>query len=165
MKPTAAQRLLRLTEAIKKEGMDKGKGKVTARPPFFEVDKENDIKATPVEKPNLKLDKENELKRGVNDKFLGDWDDTEIVDNTEKDIRVVEFRDASHFEEAMRILADDIEIGHPTYEKGVDNKSMIFHLWKANDAMKERIEKAIARLTDYGIVQDTKYYPHVRKNK
>lgn len=159
MNKNVAQELLQLTEAIN------GGGKVKTKPSFFEVDKENDFDATPYKDPKIKVDRAEELKRGVNDKILGDWDEDNIVDNTRRDVRVVEFRDDRHFEEALQILAEDDEIGHPTFEKGVDNKSLIFHLWKATDSMKERIEKAIDRLIDYGLVQNTRYYPHYRKNK
>ena len=132
-------------------------------PPFFTVDSTNPKRTKVAKKKEGEIGKD--LKRGVNDTLLGDLTDDQIQGNGGKDIQTVEFRDSRHFEEAVRILADDFEIGHPTYERGVDAKSLIFHLWKASDDMKERIEKAIERLIDYGLVQDTKQYPHFRKNK
>ena len=130
-------------------------------PPFFDVDKSNPKKTSAVSPKKGDIGKN--LNRGVNDKMLGDFDDDDYIDASDRDVKVLEFRDARHFEEAMKILAEDPEIGHPTYERGIDSKSIIFHLWKADESMKKRINKAISLLKKYGLVQDTKYHPHYRK--
>ena len=130
-------------------------------PSFFELG-ENPVKKSPVEK-KVKTEIGKNLKRGVNDKMLGDFSDEDYVHNKKRDVRVVEFRDERHFDEALSILGRDLDIGVPSYERGIDNKSMVFNVWKADDKMKKRIEDAIDLLMTFGLVQNSAQYPHFRK--
>jgi hypothetical protein len=128
-------------------------------PSFFEVDPSNPETSTYSVKP-VKTEIGKNLPRGTQDQMLGD---SEPVDVEGRDVRVLYFRDPRHIEDAFSILADHDDIGHPTFQRGSDGKSLIFYFWKADDKMKDKMEKAIKVLKDAGLLLDTVQYPNYAK--
>lgn len=72
----------------------------------------------------------------------------------EKEEIVVQFRDPRFIADAMRFMADDPTIGHPTYNLGTDGTSLSFPMWKMTPDMKERTKRAIAMIKKKGLGEE-----------
>lgn len=161
-----AQKLLQLTKKMSEEAK---KDKIDpVLPPFFEepgkpkkgkydVDDAPDPGKKPKGKKKLP-DGAEELEYGVSG--IDVLADAAEEGSAEHERITVEFRDQRQLEDAYRVLGEDPEIGTPTYELGTDGKSLVFHPWKADDSMKDRIKAAVKRLVDDGIaiVRDKSAY-------
>lgn len=134
-------------------------------PPFFEEPGKSkkgaygvDDAPDPGKKPKSKsIPKDaEELERGVSG--IDVLADAAEEGPAEHERITLAFRDNRHLADAFRELGEDPELGTPTYELGTDGRSLIFHPWKADDAMKGRIKDAIKKLVDAGlaVVRDGK---------
>lgn len=159
----------KLLDLAKQMAEDMKKDKIDPTPPpfFEEPGKEKKGKYTldsapdPGKKPKGKKkipDGAEELERGVSGiDILPDAIEDGPVDDYEDRITLA-FRDNRNIEDAFRALGEDPDIGTPTYELGTDGHSLVFHPWKADDVMKDRIKAAVKKLVDSGIavVRDSK---------
>lgn len=126
-------------------------------PPLFDVrkGKDGDPKATSREEWPKGKKGYDELERGVGSmNALADPAfDARKKGQVRETITMV-FRDQRHIADAMRALADDPEIGHPTYELGTDGKSLVFPVWKMNDEMGAKTKKAVSLLKKMGLAEE-----------
>lgn len=109
----------------------------SVRPPFMDTK----AKGASFPKAGKDLDKPFEYERGHTP---ADALGKDAAKAEPKDIIMVRFQDPRHVGEAMALLAQSE--GQPTYELGQDGQSIVFHVWKADDSMKERMKKAVKAL-------------------
>ena len=143
-----AQTLLGLTSKMMEEAS-------TSAPPLFDIRKGKDgdpTKATDREEWPKGKKGYDDLERGVGSmNALADPAFDARKKGPDRERITMVFTDQRHITDAMRALADDPEIGHPTYELGTDGKSMVFPMWKMSDDMKGKAKKAVALLKKMGI--------------